>query len=177
MSMLGTLRIRFASFFPESRALRILFYRPGTLPAFALFWIVTTIGFVLLMTYKSSHPLRGFDVGFAVVFGALIPLTLLLGSKRREIMAGCARPQGRDAAVAPSLLLSVVATFSCMCCLPVIPVILSSVLAGTAMASEVTPISIGIMSWSPVLFAASATLMLWSLHRNAKGLVLAADLS
>ena len=43
------------------------------------------------------------------------------------------------------------------------------------MAGQVLPITLGTIQWSPELYAASLVLLLWSLHRNAQGLVLAAD--
>ena len=97
-------RARFERVLPEPRALRILFYQFRALVAFLLFWVIMTTAFLLLMTYRTFHPLSALEIGMAVVFGALMPLTLLLGSERREIAKSCALPPNRNASVVPSLL-------------------------------------------------------------------------
>jgi hypothetical protein len=163
---------------PESRAIRILFYPSGTLPIFLGFWLITSVGFLALMTYRSLHPLTAFDLAIAVAFGALIPLTFMLGLKGRDLASACGLPRSRSASTVPAMLTSVVAAFvTCACCFPLIPMVLGLILSGTALASQVTPITLGIAQWSPVLYVASAALLLWSLHRNSRGLIRVADSS
>ena len=161
---------------PEPRAFRVLFYRAGTFAIFLGLWITVSISFLVLMTYKSLEHLGTTQVVLAIYFGAFISLTLMLGWKARELSTACGVASTRNASVAPSTLLSVIATFAtCMCCLPVIPMVLGVLLTGTAMASQVLPITLGIMRWSPVLYAASGALLAWSLHRNARSVLRAAD--
>lgn len=161
---------------PEPRALRVLFYRPGTFLILLIFWSTISTAFLVLMTYKSLHPLGETELGVALAFGALISLTLMLGWKAQELTAACAAPRVRNASVIPATLVSVLAALAtCMCCLPVIPMVLGVVLSGTALASQVLPITLGIIQWSPELYLASGALLVWSLHRNAHTLLRAVD--
>jgi len=158
--------------------MRILFYPSGSLPIFLAFWLTTSFAFLLLMSYRSLHPLTGSDLSIAVTFGGLIPLTFMLGLKTREFSSKCGLPSPETASTVSASLTSVVATLAtCACCFPIIPMILGLALSGTALASQVTPITLGILEWSPVLYAISAGLLLLSLHRNSCGLVQVVDAS
>ena len=166
------------AFFPELRALRILLYRSGNLPLLIGSWATAAAGFLWLMTFKSLQPLTAYDVAVALTVGGLLPLSLMIRASARQRGRACGLAVRRDTSVAPASALAVLAALaSCMCCLPIIPLALGTVFAGTALASQVLPITVALQTWSTELDAAAVVLLVWSLDRGSRALIRAADAS
>ncbi len=160
------------SVFPEAQALRILFYPAWLRGGFLLSWLVTSLLFYSLMTFRSLRPLSGLDSVVIVAFGGLMPLTLLLGFRANRAAKECHLTGATRTAAGPAMALSVFASVaSCMCCLPLLPMALGAVLAGTAFASGAGAWVAAISAAAPWLYLGSAILLLFSLHRNAQSLV------
>lgn len=161
---------------PEPQALRILFHPTWQRAAFLLLWAVTAILLVSLMTFRNGRPMGPEELAVAVGFGALMPLTLLVGFRAKQAAQECRRNGPRQAAGGSAVVLSVFASaISCMCCLPLLPILLGAVLAGTALSGQAGAWSLTIAAWAPWLYAAAAGLLLWALHTNSRALVDAVD--
>ena len=142
------------------------------------FWATTSAVFLFLMTYKSLHPLSGANLAVATGFGMLIPLSVMIGQKTRDLAVSCQSASRGPPATLPATLLSVFAAVSsCMCCLPILPTVLGTVLAGTALATQVIPLTDAVMQWSPVIYGASALLLVWSIHRGSRVMLGLVDLT
>src|SRR5579875_3229312 len=163
---------RTARFFPETRALRILFYPEGMKAAYLLFWGVTAGIFLVLMTYRSLKPLDVMDVVVSVGFGALMPLSLLLGFRANRFARECHLHKMGGSTTGPAMAVSVLATVSsCMCCLPVLPILLGFFLAGTAFAPHIGVMVGTVAVWAPWFYLPAGILLFGSIDRNSRSLV------
>ncbi len=172
----GTPRRPADTLVPEVRALRILFYPPWVRGGFLLAWAVTSLLFLALMTYRSLHPLTAGDGVVIVAFGALMPLTLLVGLRANRAAMACAHHGVVRTATGPAMVLSVfTAIASCMCCLPVLPIVLGALLAGTRYAHQAGVWVTTLATWSSWLYLLSAILLVGSLHRSSRALVRSID--
>lgn len=160
------------SVFPVAQALRILFYPAWLRGGFLLLWLVTSLLFYVLMTFRSLHPLSGVDAAVILAFGGLMPLTFLMGFQANRAAKECHLPGSPRTGTTPAMLLSVFASVaSCICCLPLVPITVGALLAGTAFASGAGTWVAVISGLAPWLYLGSAILLLGSLQRNARSLV------